>query len=409
MNSKILTPVLVAAGVWAAGCSTPAADGVATDTDAIVDVDHTPVERQLLGNCWIYAEASWAESMHRTATGEDFDISQSYWTYWHWFEQILAGGGGPISTGGTWETANNLARRYGVLAERDFIAGDDDAEFSQRQKEALAAINASLATGNLADPELRRDRGKVRAELDLAWGLSPEQTAMLDAVFGADVGRTLTSGASIGDAPIISANDFLVGYSLGPGRETVARPLTQAMRDWRLAYHPPASSRYFLQRVQRALHAKQPVIVSWFVDFNAFERRAEAPEALKGSFNMITLNERGPGSQASHMTVLEDYQATLADGTVLAAGATLDPSDGAQRSLLDRALEASTKIDFLRTKNSWGTAHGPLGMAGYTDLHLDYLLGPIAKCAIKDDGTTDTESCEDQIVPLSRVVLPPGY
>lgn len=414
MNSKIFAPLLLAAGVSAAACSATPSDGPTTDESSIVDVDQTPVERQLLGNCWIYAEASWMESMHRTATGEELDVSQSYWTYWHWFEQIANSGAGVITQGGTWETANNLIRRYGILAEKDFIAGDQDAESSARQKEALAAINASLATGALSDPAVRRDRAKVRAELDLAWGLAPEQTELLDRVFGTTVSRTFTSSSPADNAgtPVVRGSDFLVSYSLGPGREVVKRPLTQAMRDWRLVYYPPSSSRYFLQRVQRALHDRQPVIISWFVDFNAFERRPEAADQLRGSFNMTTLAERGPGSQASHMTVLEDYQATLADGTVLAAGTTLDRDDPAQRSLLDRALESSTTIDFLRTKNSWGTQNPvqwAADMPGYTDLHLDYLKGPIARCATKEDGTTDTERCEDEAIPLQRVVLPPGY
>ena len=46
-------------------------------TKRSVDVIHTPTERQSIGNCWIYAQATWVESMHKRATGEDIDISQS--------------------------------------------------------------------------------------------------------------------------------------------------------------------------------------------------------------------------------------------------------------------------------------------------------------------------------------------
>lgn len=67
-------------------CSSAAEDSATPETDdgnEIVNVAQTEVERQAIGNCRLYAHASWAESMHKTATGEDFDVSQSYWTCWH--------------------------------------------------------------------------------------------------------------------------------------------------------------------------------------------------------------------------------------------------------------------------------------------------------------------------------------
>ena len=92
----------------------------------IVDVEQTPVERQSIGNCWLYAQASWAESMHKRATGETFDISQSYWTYMHWFIQITSGNvrNNELSTGGTWWTARTIIRNYGLMHESDFISED---------------------------------------------------------------------------------------------------------------------------------------------------------------------------------------------------------------------------------------------------------------------------------------------
>jgi hypothetical protein len=112
------------------------------------------------------------------------------------------------------------------------------------------------------------------------------------------------------------------------------------------------------------------------------------------------------------MTVLQDYEARLQDGSILPAGVTLDPSKPADQSLLDRALLASTQIDFLRVKNSWGSARPDRafapGMPGYHDLHLDYLDGPVKKC-VERDGETDTNNCPTTTTPLQNVVLPPGY
>src|SRR3954468_1747366 len=110
---KLRCIALVAALVssLALGCAAPSDAGpVATGSDDIVSVPQTDVERQSIGNCWIYAEASWVESMHKAATGESFDTSQSYWTYWHWFDQVTSGMAPAISTGGNWQTANSIVR-----------------------------------------------------------------------------------------------------------------------------------------------------------------------------------------------------------------------------------------------------------------------------------------------------------
>lgn len=392
------------------GCAAPPADTFEQGEDAIVDVKHTDVERQSIGNCWLYAHATWAESMHLSATGEQFDVSQSYWTYWHWFDQISRWTS-EISTGGSYGTANNIVRRYGLMAEKDFVFADTLNEMSSRQKSALDAMNASLKTGALSTPEARADRALVRAELDRAWGLSDETKAALDRAFGPSVSRTFaTRGtpASAEGTPIIHSRDFKVAYPSGPGRAPDQKTLSQAMGEWREAYYS-RGSRSTIQRVQRALHDAQPVIITWFVDFNALENRQGE---LRGSFNKSTLDELGPGRQGGHMTVLEDYEATLAGGEVLAAGVTLDKSDAAQAEKLASALDGGTKIKFLRVKNSWGAARPDRafapGMPGYHDLYMDYLDGPVKRCAQRD-GETDTSNCPSETTPLQNFVLPPGY
>jgi hypothetical protein len=184
--------------------------------------------------------------------------------------------------------------------------------------------------------------------------------------------------------------------------------LNLEMNEWRLVYSA-CLRRSFPPGVLRALNAAQPVIVTWFVDFNALESR-DTP--LRGSFNLATLTELGPGRQGGHMTVLEDYQAKLADGRVLEAGKTLDPSNPDDKALLDTALLSSTQVEFFRVKNSWGSARADRafapGMPGYHDLHLDYLDGPVKKC-VERNGTTDTTTCPTTATPLQNVVLPPGF
>jgi hypothetical protein len=409
----LLFSSLAATGI---GCAEPDDSSPTTtnDENEIVNVTHTEVERQAIGNCWIYAHASWIESMNRTATGADFDVSQSYWTYWHWFDQLSSPYGTKIATGGSWQTANSIVQRYGLMAEKDFIFADSQGEMSNRQKLALDTLNASLQNGVLRDPAARRNKVTVRKEMDRAWGLSAEQSAMLDRVFGADVTKTFKGTASSTGTKIIRPQDFDVKYAPGPGRAPVAKKLSQAMTEWKEAYFwgemNPQMKRELFTRVQKALHAAQPVVITWFVDFNAMEN---GQNERRGSFNMTTLNRLGPGSQGGHMTVLEDYEAELADGTLLKAGTTLDPNRSSDRALLDKALLPTTKIKFLRVKNSWGSARPDRafapGMPGYHDLYSDYLNGPIKRCALNAAGETDTSNCTTNHTPLQNVVLPPGF
>jgi hypothetical protein len=394
-------------------CAAPSEAGpVASGSEDIVDVPQTDVERQSIGNCWLYAHSSWVGSMHRAATGESFDVSESYWTYWHWFDQIAGGAASKISTGGNWQTANGIVRKYGLAPERSFVVTDTDTEMSTRQATALAIVNESLANGALKSPAARRDRALVRKELDRAWALGADVSATLDRVFGADVSRTFTSVSSPADpagSDIQRAADFAVAYPTAPGTPALQRRLGQAMTDWRQVYYAGIDRRTFQQRVQSALHDAQPVIITWFVDFNALEER---DNGRRGSFSLLTLNELGPGRQGGHMTVLEDYQAKLADGRVLEAGKTLDPTKPDDKTLLDSALLPSTQVQFFRVKNSWGAARPDRpfapGMPGYHDLQLDYLDGPVKKC-VERNGSTDTTSCPTTTNPLQNVVLPPGY
>jgi hypothetical protein len=47
-----------------AACTAEPLESSNDGTGAIVNVPHTDVEKQSIGNCWAYAHTSWAESMH---------------------------------------------------------------------------------------------------------------------------------------------------------------------------------------------------------------------------------------------------------------------------------------------------------------------------------------------------------
>jgi hypothetical protein len=404
----------------------PLATGCTADTgqnaDDITDVKHTDVERQSIGNCWLYAQATWVESMNYSATDEPFDVSQSYWTYWHWYGEITGWmWGDEISTGGNQWTSNDLVLERGIMAEADFVPEDGNGEMSYRQDTALDKMNAELKDGRLSTREARRDKKLVRQVLDEAWGLSDEVREQLDTAFGEDGSRTLRGGGSTEGTRIIAATDFPVRYTELVDGEGVVKDTTVdvAIREWDTASYPSSSwmddeelakARREVQiRIQRALHDAQPVVTTWNVDFNAMENRGNE---LQGSFNLETLEwNGGPGHQGGHMTVLEDYQAVTEDFGLLKAGETLDPEDPEDAAKLDALLEDGTVLQFLRIKNSWGSLRPDRefapGFPGYHDLYFDYLNGPIEWCPSVDDKTE--ENCTGTTVPFRDVMLPPGY
>jgi hypothetical protein len=409
--------MLALSSAFGLGCSAAAVDAdeeeVVSDENAIVNVVHTDVERQSIGNCWIYAHATWLESMHKRATGESFDSSQSYMTYWDWFHKILDGdvGSDGVQTGGSWQLANNLVRRYGVMAEKDFVAEDLSNEMSFRQSSALSAINASLSSGALKTSEARRDKKLILAELNRAWALKPEVITQLQTAFGDSAQRSFASGSTASSAgtSIIRPQDFRVAYPSRSTRGTVSvrtASLSTAMNAWREVYYS-RGSRSTMIKVQRAMHAQAPVIITWNVDFNALEN---SDPVLKGSFNMTTLRRLGkPGRQGGHLTVLEDYQAKLPNGELLQVNK--DVTDTAK---LEAALQTGTTIEFLQVKNSWGASRVDRGFApgmpGYHNLYMDYLNGPITWCSESEDtGTPEERGCNWTSTPARNFVLPPGF
>lgn len=399
-----------------AGCAVEADQGdegeFAASTDAITDINHSRVKRQSIGNCWIYATAGWAESIAKSAspTNSELNMSESYWTYWHWFDQVANGGAGDeISTGGWFVTAEAIMDRYGVMTEGTFIASESSDEMSLRQKSALAKMNESLKTGALKDPAARRDRALVRRELDKAWELTPSVVSQLNRVFGASVSRTLDrSTVSTSFTSIRRPSSIKVQLRDPQSKQPVTVTLKDAIGDgsawsrtgrfaWQSVSYPssPSSRRAMQIRVQKALHDKQPVLMSWYVDFNALDSqgRFAAPPAT-------------PGRQGGHLVVLEDYQINDVPGFGTLKAGTLETRPAA----LTAALDPAAKIEFIRIKNSWGSFRPDrqFVLPGYHDLYMAYLDGPIKRCTQNETDTGSTDDCYDD-TPLNDFILPAGY
>jgi hypothetical protein len=409
-----IAALLIVAGAGCAVSADQAEDegDFEASTDAITDINHSRVKRQSIGNCWIYAAASWAESLAKSAnrSNTELNMSESYWTYWHWFEQVANGGSrDEISTGGWFTTAEALMDRYGVMTEGTFIASEANDEMSLRQKSALAKMNESLKNGALKEPSARRDRALVRRELDKAWELAPNVVTQLNRVFGASVSRTLDrSAVSTSFTSIRRPSTIKVELRDPQTKQPVTATLKDALGDgsgwsrsgrfaWQsMSYPTSATSRRAMQvRVQKALHDKMPVVVSWYVDFNSLD--------AQGRF---IGKPATPGRQGGHLTVLEDYQINEVPefGSLKAGELETRPE------ALEAALSSSAKIEFFRVKNSWGSFRPDrqFVLPGYHDLYMAYLDGPIKHCTQNESDTGSTDDCYDD-TPLNDFVLPAGY
>lgn len=389
------------------------------DGNEVVDIPNTKVKDQSIGNCWIYATSAWAESLRLGYAGEEMNISESYLSYIDWFHGIQDGDFSDkegLETGGWFGEAAEYLRRYGVMDEATFIPEEANAEESSRQKQALDAINASLKSGVLSDPASRRDPIKVRDELDKAFKLKPEVIALLDESFGHDLSRTIVKGATIPQGKGLRApSEIEVGFykPQNGGSQTIT--LSDAVGEpssefssfswktrkgnfaWNESSYPSSSSsrRSFQIKAQKAMHARRPVILVWFVDFNAMDRST-------GVFRNVP---EKPGRQGGHMTVMEDYQVSNVPGFgSLAAGTVVtDPA------ALDAALAPEATVEFLRIKNSWGSGFQPpegTDLKGYHDLYMDYLNGQIPVCDKKDaEGKCVNPTFQRG---LTSMVLPPA-
>jgi len=375
----------------------------------------TEVKRQSIGNCWLYAVASWAEGMNKRATGEDLNVSESYLTYWHWFEQIANGGSATeISTGGSYAVATGLIDRYGIMKEGDFLPNESSLEMSAAQARAETYINNSLKNGALKERDARRNRETVRAELNKAFGVDASRQERMNRVFGRAVTRTIDR-SYLNRRPgyeVFRAKDVVTAIPNATTHQSVNVTLQDAIgtgstwsRSGEYAHqeidfpYSPSGYRAFQQRIQRALHDGAIPVMSWKVDFNALNSESV--------FSLQELARRGPGingRQGGHMVVINDYDAVLADGTKLAAGTDATPAQ------LEAALATDTKINFFRVKNSWGADRPDrwqnAAVLGYHDLNWDYLVGPIKDCP---EDATNASQCTGNAQVWWDVVLPQGY
>lgn len=413
--AALVGPVLLGSVACSSG------DDGNANADDVTTVPESTVKDQSTDNCWIYATTGWVESLHLGATGETLDLSESYLTYWNYFDQIVAGEvtGGMVEEGGSWGEAADKILSYGMINQADFIPSEAGVILSKPQAAALKAIDKALKDGDLRTGAARRNRALVRATLDKAFKLSPAMIAQLDAVFGKDVSKTLDKDYATAALPagvaIKKASDFKANLknpitgnidnvsvlnAMGTHKATNNLEHRNGAYAWQDVAYPKSATdrRNFLIRVQRALNDHMPVVINWTVDFAAL--------TADGRFPDVPTGPDVAKDQGGHVTLGFDYAVDNVPGFgSLEAGIQATPAQ------LAASLDPQAQVRFLRTKNSWSADYHNLpapAPAGYDDLYMKYLNGPMKMCDTDANDKVIESSCAPGI-PLDTIVLPAGY
>lgn len=350
----------------------------------VSDVAHTPVKRQSIGNCWLYATSSWAESLHLSATGRTVNLSESYWTYWDWYYKVVGSRSKTVNTSGSWGGASRIILKHGYMLEGDFIPGESDAEMSSTQKSAEATLNLAMSEGVLKNPESRTS-DNVRAVLDEAFGVKMSDLSNL--VHQASELMTGLAG---------NGNNFSLADEVAGGRHAwTTLPYPQLSgENPRIPLRVRRQRANILNRVLTAVNHKKPVIMSIMVEFSALNTEGSA------TFEYDLYLKRGFSSgQGGHLLVLEDYVVENVPGVGMIGEGDVSPE------LKEAALQGDLK--YLVAKNSWGTERPDRGLSdGYTRFTADYLNRPLP-FGLNDEETDISRG--SWFSALSEFIVPPGF
>jgi hypothetical protein len=335
-------------------------DAAVTASD-VTSVDDTAVKAQTIANCWLYATAAWSESLHLAATREAVDISEGYWTFWYWFEEIVGSDlalreldvSEPIVEGGWWGIAAEIATRYGWMSEQEFRPAGEGLSKATWHHDAVEAMNASLQTGLLSDTWNRGDRILVFDELVRIWGLDPAVADDMRSIFGKGVTHDLRGFTYLGSSRVRSL-EALASYShdglrittqdqiygtIDPaatpaeGRRIGAEAWSEIRYQW-LAGTDDVRRRDMLRNVQDTMHKRMAVPVAWAVS-----------SAQEGVYSGAQYWISG-----LHESVLVDYEVEEVPGfgTLPLGTAITNPA------ALEAALDPAARVTRFRLKNSWG-------------------------------------------------------
>ena len=350
----------------------------------VSDVAHTPVKRQSIGNCWLYATSTWAESLHLSATSETVNLSESYWTYWDWYHKLVGSHGVEINTSGGWTGASSIIASHGFMYEADFLPQEAESEMSDVQHTAEAAINEVLKNGALKDPRNRTPKN-VRQALDGAFGVNMEELA----------------------GKVHQASDLVTTVNNNNRKFTLADEIAGGIHQWTVLNYPRLSGQnareplrvrrrraHALQRALRAVNDKRPVIISSMIEFSALNTENSATFEYE-----LYLRKGYSSGQGGHLVVLEDYVVENVPGIGHIGEGEVTPEHK------EAALRGD--VSYLVVKNSWGRERPDRGLSdGYTRFTMDFLNRPLPFDL--DDGDSDI-SHGTWYSALGSFIIPPEY
>jgi hypothetical protein len=373
--------LLLLIGLGLCACSRPSS----TSQDSAVEIPVTAVKWQSIGNCWTYGALGWAEAVVLRDTGASPNYSETYITYRH-FQEQLSRGATKLETGGSFAWSRSLIGAYGLINEGDFIPGEASASRSSVQENALAYLENSMKQGSLS-----RDRSEqtIQAELDNAFGVT--LSTVQDKIFAASSVKLATG----------TLWDEMNGmrYVYYPGSSAVEAQLPIFLGQY-------SDSQLSIQRrVMKALVDGKPVVVNWFVDFNALSN--------KGVFSITGLT---PGRQGYHSVVMTDFTAAGKDEN----GKPFVVGEGpVGKYYQDQAVKFGHMTSLI-IKNSWGGSDRPDrpsytnfdGEAGFAKLLDNYAFGAMKEMRAVDEDAPPSDqppAFQDAVRGVQSFVLPAGY
>lgn len=359
--------------VFSASCTRPSPVSQLETTDVV----HSSVKKQGISNCWIYAFAGWAESLHLTAGKRAVDLSEGYWMWHLFYEQLMERPFLPaIEEEGNFGLARRVASTYGYMLEKDFDLHESRSKDGSTQEKAVAYLNQELAPGGALYGQASR---------------TPENiTKHLNEAFGVDM-KALEGKTRKADAFVVGKRD---------GKDiTLADVLTKPEEKWQdlsfpsdktgtpLAEKADRDQHEMLQRIMRALNDGMPVVIAFLIDFAALDEET-------ATFSGEVFDQRGPKNyRASHMVVLEDYVVDDVPGI-----GTIGEGDTTPEM---KAAALQGKLRYLKAKNSWGLKRAAGASDGYFKFDLNFLT--------RNHNFVKSNGRSEDSTPLTSVILPPGY
>lgn len=367
------TKILPLAAILALGCHKDIASDV-----RVTDIKHTEIKAQSIGNCWLYASAAWVESLHFTATNSQINISESYWMYWDWYNELLEHPySQSISIGGYFGDARRLIEKYDYMLEKDFIEEEAYAIVSKRQEEAEIYMNQVLAPGGELNGPNTRNPASIKKHLDRAFGVKMDR---------------LSSKVRPADKLQVGKND--------QGMISLKDLVTKGEHAWVQVEFPYISKntvnhQYILDRqkeimtrVLKAMNDGYPVVINLVINKKGLDK---ATSSFKGEL----LDGPGPeGDTGGHIVIADDYVVDHVPGHGTLAEGDMSPE------IKEAALLGTLR--YIKAKNSWGIPDENPDGDGYFKFDADYLT-KTHEFRNPMTGRINLRS------GLQSVILPPGY